>query len=153
MKCNSLMYTKLKEVKIRDLTLPRELGEFVNAGFFSDGDYVFLRSLMEYAPNKNKFFDKVGAECFVNSIHVDDYVSERYLDYALLFSEQILTKWSAGMPKDKLKSIISLDDFGAVVKFHIVRMGECWLNENLEKYEEAILEVDDFDDLKQWGDL
>lgn len=147
MKYNSLMHNKLKYVDINDVTLPKELEEYVNAGFSSIDGCVFLTCFMKSIPSDNYVFDKTGVECFVNSIHIDDYVSDKHLEHSLLFCEEVFKKWEDEVLTGELKSIISLDDFGAVVKFHMARAGEHWLNENLEKYDDAILYIDDIGDL------
>ena len=86
--------------------------------------------------------DKTGYECFINSVHVDDYVQCDYVAYACLFAEALLSTWRHSGARDIAQAIISSDEFGAVVKFHVARSGESWVNEELEKYEQALLVAD-----------
>lgn len=138
MKCNSLMSQALSNVCWKDLVLPQELVLWVKKGFYKQNDCFFLAALFNAYPNGKYFIDKTGVECFVNSFHVDDYVSERYLDYSCLFCNAIFNKWYSEGNSEKLNAIVSMDEFGAVVKFHVIREGEEWLSHDLETYEDAI---------------
>ncbi|AXF61878.1 hypothetical protein DVA43_21220 [Leclercia sp. W6] len=140
---NSLMLEALRNACWSDLVLPKELCLWVEKGFVKQADCFFLAALFTVYPNDNYLMDKTGVECFVNSFHIDDYVSERYLDYACLFCNTILNKWPLERNDKKLNMIVSMDEFGAVVKFHVIRQGETWLSNNLEKYEEAIFATTD----------
>lgn len=143
MKCNSLMMKEITNADWKDISLPEELQLWVDCGFIRVDGCVFLAGLFKGNLGINNHFDKTGIECFVNSFHVDDYVSERYLDYSCLFCNEILRQWEHNNDDkaEYLNVIISLDDFGAVIKVHMKREGESWLNSNLDKYEDAILET------------
>lgn len=125
-----------------DLSLPSELSSWLDTGFVQKDGYTFLIALAKSRPSNKHIFDKTGVECFVNSFHIDDYVSERYLDHACLFCNSLLRKWAMKKNDQKLNVIISTDDFGAVIKFHIKRQDEHWLNYDLESYNEPVLETD-----------
>ena len=105
---------------------------------------LFLASLAKLDTNitATDFPDKTGHECFVNSIHVEDYVDSNYLSYACSFVNECFDIWRLEGRKDHLNAIISMDEFSTVVKLHVVRDGESWLSENLDEYSEAILLVD-----------
>ncbi|MFC5769825.1 hypothetical protein [Thauera sinica] len=87
------------------------------------------------------FPDKTGYECFVNSVHIDDYVSAEYLTYAFIFVEDCFASWEREGRNESLLAIVVCDEFGAVVKLHVARDGESWTGNDLEKYEEGILIV------------
>ncbi len=143
MKCNVLMNKALKNASWSDISLPQDLQELLERGFIKNDGCMFLASVFKNKPDEERLIDKTGVECFINSIHIDDYIYERYLDYACLFCNQLLTTWNNGVwcKNGELNVIISLDEFGAVIKFHLKRKNEYWLNSNLEKYGEAILET------------
>lgn len=143
MKCNSLMLQELNYAKWSDLVLPEELNSWVDKGFVKQKNCVFFVALFDFYPNDTCLFDKTGVECFVNSFHIDDYVAERYLDYSCLFCNAILNKWQQEGNSEKLNMIVSMDEFGAVIKCHVKRQGESWLSDNLEEYEDAILVTSD----------
>lgn len=141
MKSNLLMIEKIGKSDWKNISLPEELQLWIERGFIRDEGCVFLTALFNSNPGVNRLSDKTGVECFVNSFHIDDYVSERYLDYACLFCNEILYKWADSHEPEFLNVIISLDEFGAVIKVHVKRNDESWLSDNLDKYEEAILET------------
>lgn len=143
MKCNSLMLQALHNAQWNDLVLPEELNSWVEKGFVKKENCVFLAALFSSYPNDKYLFDKTGVECFVNSFHIDDSVTERYLDYSCLFCNAIINKWHQEGNSEKLNMIISMDEFGAVIKCHVIRQGENWLSHNLEQYEDAILVTSD----------
>ncbi|WP_133462655.1 hypothetical protein [Scandinavium goeteborgense] len=126
-----------------DLVLPEELSLWVGNGFIKQNDCVFLTALFNAYPNDKHLVDKTGIECFVNSFHMDDYVGERYLEYSCLFCNAIFNKWRQERCSERLNVIVSMGEFDAVVKFHVIRQGEEWLSHNLEKYEDAIFVTSD----------
>ncbi|WP_145524684.1 hypothetical protein [Yersinia rohdei] len=144
MNANLKMMSELSSVNIDDIFLTDELNEIIDKGFVNKDGCVFLAALEKMQTNVylTNFEDKIGFECFINSFHIDDYVANRYLDYACLFCNQILRLWIRGNSFEKLNAIISLDEFGAAIKFHIKRHNISWLADDLNKYEEAILETD-----------
>lgn len=117
------------------------LNEISNSGFSKVGPCFFLKKCYEINTNASiqNFPDKTGYECFVNSVNIDDYVSDNYLEYALSFVNNTFGLWNSLKFNDELISILSMDEFGLKVKFHMARVGEQWLSDNLETYEEAIL--------------
>jgi hypothetical protein len=127
-----------------DHPLPSELGAVAAKGFIETDGCYFLEELFQNGASVSQrdFPDQTGYECFINSVHVDDYVEGCYLAVALHFAETLLTVWrQRGLPKT-LNVIVSSDEMGAVVKCHVVRDGQSWLAEDLNKYEEAIMKVD-----------
>ncbi|MEB6380845.1 hypothetical protein MXM41_18220 [Leclercia adecarboxylata] len=143
MKCNALMSKILQNAQWNDLALPEELSSWVDKGFVKQRNCVFLAALFHSYPKDEYLFDKTGVECFVNSFHIDDYVAERYLEYSCLFCNAIFNKWHQEGNSEKLNMIVSMDEFGAVIKFHVIRQGENWLSHDLEKYEDAIFVTND----------
>ncbi|RJG12039.1 hypothetical protein D3879_01550 [Pseudomonas cavernicola] len=124
--------------------LPPELSELLAPGFFKRDGCTFLASLAKGDTNvsASDFPDKTGYECFVNSVHIDDYVECDYVVYACLFVEEFFNAWRSSNSSEIARAIISSDELGALVKFHVARGGESWVGEDLEKYEEAILVAD-----------
>ncbi|MBR8657852.1 hypothetical protein KDH83_31535, partial [Achromobacter sp. Marseille-Q0513] len=122
------MLKGLRKSRWDDLILPDQLRSWLRDGFVRKYDCVFLNELLKFFSGNNDFVDKTGLECFVNSFHIDDYVEERFLDYACLFCNTILQKWEMEGGDEILNVIVSMDDFGAVVRFHIKRSGESWLS-------------------------
>ncbi|MBS9440027.1 hypothetical protein EAE91_23680 [Photorhabdus noenieputensis] len=150
LKANLNMKQKMNELKRNHLVLTDELQSIISSGFIEKENCFFSKKLMTYSASASQkhFQDCVGFECFVNSLHIDDYVNKDYLEYSILFCNSLLISWNSFNPINKLNVIISLDEFGSLVKFHLDRVGEMWLNENLESYDEPILITNSFIELQ-----
>ncbi|WDH25786.1 hypothetical protein [Pseudomonas chlororaphis] len=140
-KMNKKMEEALKGIKWEGWELPVQLFDLLPQGFVEDSGCVFLTSLASMKTNatESDFLDRTGRECFVNSVHIDDYVSSDYLVNACLFVEAVFEKWRRQDKNRIFQAVISSDEFGAVVKFHLLRDGEFWVGDNLEGYEDPIL--------------
>ena len=121
-------------------SLDTSLQQILNEGFLFMEECFFLRTFFPLCHvQKSDFIDKTGYECFVNSFHTDDYVGNNHLQQSILFAEKLFEKWRNENRLEILKCIISKSEYGAVVKFHIIRLGEEWIDEsNIDKFEEPI---------------
>ena len=138
---NKKMAIQLENIKLRGGILPAQLTDLLAQGFCKINDCFFLSSLAtkKTIASNTDFPDKTGYECFINSIHIDDYTSSDYLANAHLFAELAFRIWHKEGQKGTLQAIISSDEFGASIKFHFLREGESWIDSDLSKYEDAIL--------------
>jgi hypothetical protein len=142
---NKKMCKELEQVNFDEKKIPPELFALLDAGFIALDGCFFIRSLKELclSVSDTDFLDKTGFECFVNSIHIDDYVDSDYLAIALLFVQACFDVWkNTHSESGKLAGIILSDEIGVVVKFHYLRESESWLGECLERYEEAVFSTD-----------
>jgi len=132
------MFAGIKDIR---LTLPDELNSIINEGFFEHDGCFFSKKLMSYclSASPEYFQDNVGFECFVNSLHIDDYVKGNYLDYSISFSNALFKAWQSFSLDKELNVIILPNDFGVAIKFHLIRPNETWLSEDLEAYEDPVL--------------
>ena len=150
---------KFKEVVggIRRGALAENLLELLASGVVIDDGCVFLAALKARGGNSrlDSFPDRTGYECFINSIHIDDYVASDFVLQACLFVEALFESWRGVEVTGcrKLQAIISCDEFEAVIKFCLVRDGESWLSDDLEKYEEGILAADSLERQLLTGEL
>jgi len=150
MLANYLMRLQLGSVcweEVEELILPYELNEVIEQGFVELSDCFLSKKLISYccSVTPDIFEDEIAFECFVNSIHIDDYVSEKYLQYSLVFCNAIIKKWN-GEYSDYLNVIISLDDETLLptIKFHLKRKEASWLDEdNLDSSIQAVLVTTD----------
>jgi hypothetical protein len=126
-----------------DILPSSSLRKIANSGFkLQDGCY-FLHALADNSLNvsKENFPDYTGYECFVNSIHIEDYVDENVLEQAILFVIEVFSVWNASISDFALAAIVCADEWSVVVKFHMYRFNENWLNPNIEGYEDPILSI------------
>ncbi|MGY6126083.1 hypothetical protein ACW9YV_11460 [Paraburkholderia strydomiana] len=148
MKTNSAM-KKLLDAVTFERALESSLGMIADRGFQTREGCHFLTALLSTATNVTKanFPDCTGYECFVNSLHIEDYANEAPLSQGLQFVMQIFGIWTASIPTMTLNAIVSADEFSVVVKFHVTRTGQQWLSENIEGYEDPIMSIESSEDL------
>lgn len=138
---NKKMMAEMKSVNWANLKLSPKLSKLIELGFYELDDCTFCVAFASLATNATvkDFPDKTGYECFVNSIHIDDFVESDYLAHACMFVEGFFNVWRQRKKKQIIRAIISSNKSGAVVKFHVIREGESWTDQDLEKYEDAVL--------------
>jgi hypothetical protein len=106
-------------------------------GFVEEKGCVLLASEAKTsAIAQNTSQDETAFECFVNHLHVNS------LDEALEFARRLKSALSERFT-DTFVVIAAFDGRKATVRFHKLRAGQTWLNENLEGYLEegvAVLE-------------
>lgn len=143
---NHLMRTQLEVLHWEDIEkieLPPELNEIVSQGFVELTGCFLSKKLLSYckSSSSNDFEDEIAFECFVNSIHIEDYVIEKHFEHSIIFSNYMIRKWNKDHP-GSLNVIISLDDETLLptIKFHLKRIGKSWLNEDdLDSSIQAVL--------------
>jgi hypothetical protein len=140
MKCNAAMTAALSMLRLPD-KLSDDLASIAEEGFFQRHGCEFLNFFKSssIAVGLDYLQDRTGYECYVNSIHIDDYVDLNWLGEALLFANRLIEHWLARSSPEVLQVIVSCDEFGAVVKAHVIRAGESWLRENLDEYDDPVL--------------
>jgi hypothetical protein len=94
----------------------------------------------------DNFPDLTGYECFVNHVHIEDYLrgaelgSNALLKQGILFAYKIIEEFSSSFPDKSFKVIVAINESGCALRFHLIRSGENWLSDDLEIYvQEAIL--------------
>ncbi|MCX2545960.1 hypothetical protein [Pseudomonas sp. COW5] len=145
MKFNSEMEKMLR--RTGRASLAGDLVDIARSGFVERDGCVFLANLDGFQRNASlkNFPDRTGYECFVNSIHIDDYVNTDFLACALSYLSSVFETWNESSLPGVLQGAISADKFDATVKFHLLRPGEAWLSDDLERYGEAVLAVESSD--------
>ena len=100
----------------------------------------FLRPLRESAGtvSPESFPDRTGFECFVNHVHIGDFVEDE--DVNERFRQGL--RWAESLRKKleghgRFNIIVSCDEVDCSVRFHRVRPTELWLVDDLETYLEA----------------
>ncbi|HWG45496.1 MAG TPA: hypothetical protein VN688_22220 [Gemmataceae bacterium] len=126
-------------------SLPVALSDLINAGFVTQGACSFLRGLCAHRGNAipSMFPDETGYECFINHIHIDTH-SAKPLPLAMVFADKIGEAWVSLGSRNSLRVIVSCNDTGSVVRCHVVRPHQSWLDENLEAYQDDAVWVNDY---------
>jgi hypothetical protein len=147
MKTNKSMRNLLDGLQL-DRSLVPSLKAIADSGFVQhDGFYVLRGLSVTTNATRSTLGDRTGYECFVNSLHIEDYEAEKPLTQAILFALQLFHVWNAGGGSTCLTAIISADEFSVVAKFHAKRAGEQWLSDNIEGYEDPVLSIESDEDL------
>ncbi|NOH51171.1 hypothetical protein F0262_24485 [Vibrio rotiferianus] len=144
---NKDMATAYSHLEFSGRFLGQELLKIGESGFGEKYGCVFLKACMNIETNVSvdDFPDKTGYECFMNSINIDDYVEADYLIHGILLTRKVFSHWNKEKREQDLLAILSLDEFGLNIKFHLQRSGEQLLSDELNDYEESIMVVDSSD--------
>ena len=138
---NSRMKSYYLDLKFDGTNLNIQLHNIATSGFKRIDDCFFLNKCLGFDTNASfsDFQDKTGYECFINSVNIDDYVEGALLEQSVLFVREVCHQWNKFILNKTLVSILSLDEMGVNVKFHVRRVGEQWLSDDLEDFDECIL--------------
>jgi hypothetical protein len=141
---NKAMDLRYRKLDINRFSLAESLKKLASEGFTQVDNFVFLKHYYKANTNVNaeSFPDATGYECFINSIHIDDYVSCDYLAQAVLFSRSLFQSFNDLELKSSLVCVMSMDELGLNIKFYLARINESYLNNDLNGYDEAVLIVD-----------
>ncbi|WP_431685546.1 hypothetical protein [Hahella sp. NBU794] len=149
MKLNKRMRALFDGLGEARINPPQTLDDIVAKRFVETNDGVLLAYFAKRRSNTSPgyFPDKTGFECFVNSFHIDDYVDKDFLAYSLF----VVSSLKADIERYNLKTIVGIDDDGGTVRFHVDRVGEEWLSDDIEGYSEAllVLESTDINEIKK----
>jgi len=139
---NDKMLRLYREQRWQSQDLADDLGGLLTDGFVRSGNCFFLQKLVPAEPAYGRvdFIDDTGFECFINSVHIDDYCETDFIVQGSIFLEKVFARWNQLNANIPLRGIISETEFGAIVKFHVKRPNEYWIQEkDLEKFDEAML--------------
>jgi len=143
-KANKAMESLLADLPL--VVIEGELERIARSDFVERDGCIFIAALNPQSHmSLDSFPDRTGYECFVNSVHIDDYVSDDLLATAISWLSLVLDQWNKfGLP-GVLQGSVSTDEFGATVKVYVLRPNEPWLGDDLEGYEQAVLTVNSGD--------
>jgi hypothetical protein len=152
MRVNAKMQTLLHTFAgVARKELPPALRYLVADRFLTDAGCFFLEGLYRQKGNASRrsFQDEVGYECYVNHIHLDDFAQEDLLRLGLACMQEVGNNWARQSFAETLRVILSLEHDNCVLRFHVVRPGQSWLNDDLESYGSAAIAVNDYSGKKR----
>jgi hypothetical protein len=154
---NSVLKALYTEVESGRMTgaanLGSELLRLVEPGFVVIEGAILLNTQEQLTASikPDNFPDLTGYECFVNHVHIEDYLSDAELSsnsllkQGLAFANKIVEELSSLFPDKPFKAIVAANESSCSVRFHLIRSGENWLSDDLDKYgQEAILVLETF---------
>jgi hypothetical protein len=129
MRTNQNMRAYLSHLQAHESALSPELSSVLAAGFVEEKGCVLLASEARHPALTRAATqeDETGYECFINHLHVES------LAEALEFGRR-LNRALAECFTDCFVVIVAFDGREATVRFHKIRAGQTWLNEDLEGY-------------------
>ena len=144
---NQLIIPSLRAFSGPTRTIDSGLASLADSGFSSENGCFFLTDLRGGSTNArlSDFPDRTGYECFVNHVHIDDFVTAEIMSQTLRFVWRVLHNWSPQNPNGPLISIASITDNNATVRFHLKRPNEEWLSAELDGFSEGLLEMSSLD--------
>ena len=137
MRTNQKMRGYLSHLQSDESALSPELLSILALGFVEENGCLLLASEAR-APvvARDARQDDTGYECFINHLHV------KSLAEAIEFAQRLKNALTARF-NDGFVVIVSFDGREATVRFHKNRVGQRWLDGNLEGYlEEGIAVLD-----------
>jgi hypothetical protein len=120
------------------------LQKLLENGFKISNDCYFLDTLFNQQKHikESDFIDKTGYECFINSIHIDDYVENDFFEQTMLFAKYLIELWNKNNYDKSIVIIIGETDFGFNLKFHLHREGEQWISiKDIDRFEESLIVI------------
>jgi hypothetical protein len=132
---------------IKKEPLEAELARIADAGIVSTDQGFVLREFADVETNatRENFPDATGYECFINHLHIEDYIGKPSATQSILLAICVLAKWIDQGHAGQLIAIISSDEESVIVRFHHKRPNESWLAADLNGYEGAVLEISSAD--------
>lgn len=143
MKMNALMASMSAAAPLATPLAP-SLQRIAKHGFIRTDGCCLIADLLPESTNVTRFSfpDRTGYECFINTIHIEDYDDKSPLSQAFKFVMCVFDIWRQSDADQTLVAIVSVDELSVVVRFHVKRPGEHWVGQNLEAYEDPIMLID-----------
>jgi hypothetical protein len=156
MKTNLAMTNILGDIEkllsLRKIGLEPELTSILSDGIVELDDCIFLRALLPYDFDINlairTAFDRTDLECEINHIHIGDYLIQSKKSVNYLLEQGVsyafgLQDLMSGTYNVKIILAYTLEpNIDCNIRFHKKRVGEEWLADNLEEFDEALLVLD-----------
>jgi hypothetical protein len=155
-KTNPRMEALLTEIRDDNLddprALPQKLLVLLNEGFLEEEDCVFFSRLKKQSHvQRLDFPDRTGYECFVNHVHVEDYLENgglppmELLGRGIAFAHELAERLRRLQGTRHFRIIVASDGgVSCTVRFHTLRHEEEWVGKNSNGFKEeaiAILET------------
>jgi hypothetical protein len=146
-----IFYAEVQKENLDDASaLPQKLLALLNGGFAEDEGCIFLSSLKKGAPvQRIDFPHRTAYECFVNHVHVEDYLENggltplEMLGRGIALARELKERLSRLHGKKHFRVIVAFDGSSCTVRFHTIRPDEEWVDKHVNGYgKEAIAILD-----------
>ena len=132
------LYDELRRENLDDpKALPQKLLAVLNGGFVDQDQCVFLSLLKTRAPvSRLDFPDRTAFECFVNHVHVEDYLENgglpplEMVGRGIALARELKDRLSHLHGRRNFRIIVAFDGLSCTVRFHTVRPDEEWIDKD-----------------------
>ena len=147
-----VLYDEVRQENFDDpKALPQKLLALLNGGFIETEQCIFLALLKKDAPvNRLDFPDRTGYECFVNHIHVEDYLENgglpplEMVGRGIALARELKERLSRQHGSKHFRIIVAFNGSTCTVRFHTARPDEEWIDKSVDGHSDeavAILET------------
>ncbi|MBZ5681537.1 MAG: hypothetical protein LAO24_15665 [Acidobacteriia bacterium] len=134
-----VLYDEIRQENLDDpKALPQKLLTMLNGGFTEQDQCVFLALLRKEAPvSRLDFPDCTAYECFVNHIHIEDYLENgglpplEMVGRGIALARELKARLSGLHGGKHFRIIVAFDGLTCTVRFHTVRLDEEWIDKNV----------------------
>ena len=151
-----VLYDEIREENLDDPNaLPQKLLALLNAGFVEADQCVFLLALKKVATvERLDFANRTAYECFVNHIHIEDYLENgglpplELLGRGLALARELRQRLSLLHGDKHFRIIVAFPGPTCTVRFHMIRTDEEWVDKDaagLGSEAVAILETEELE--------
>ena len=130
--------------------LPQKLLALLAGGFVEEEQCVFLSVLKrETAVKRLDFADRTGYECFVNRIHIEDYLENgglpplEMLGRGIALARELKAQLSRLHGAKHFRIIVAFHRPSCTVRFHTVRPDEEWVDKDANGHRAEAIAVFD----------
>ena len=152
MKTNRPMDVLYDEVRQENLddpkALPQKLLTLLTAGFVEEDQCLFLAFLKKDAPVKRLDFpDCTAYECFVNHIHIEDYLENgglpplEMVGRGIALARELKDRLSRLHGGKHFRIIVAFNGATCTVRFHTVRPDQEWIDKSVNGHSEEAVAV------------
>jgi len=143
-----VLYDEIRSENLDDpKALPQKLLALLNGGFVEEEGCVFLSLLKKGPVQRVDFPDRTGYECFVNHVHIEDYLENgglaplEMLGRGLALARELKDRLSRLHGTKQFRIIVAFDGSTCTVRFHSVRPDEEWIGKGLNGHKEEAIAV------------
>jgi hypothetical protein len=141
-----MLFEEIRDEKLDDpKALPQKLLALLNAGFVEDEQCVFFSLKRKTVPvQRLDFRDRTDYECYVNHLHVEDYLENgglpplEMLGRGIALARELRDRLSRLHGMKHFRIIVAFNGISCTVRFHSVRPDEEWVDKDLNAREKAI---------------
>jgi hypothetical protein len=141
-----ILFGEIREDNLDDpKALPQKLLALLNAGFVEDDQCVLLSVKKQSVPvQRMDFRDCTDYECYVNHIHVEDYLENgglpplEMLGRGIAFARQVKDRLTQLHGTKHFRIIVAFNGISCTVRFHSVRPDEEWMDKDANAKAKAV---------------